>query len=140
MRLGAILFALLLAGCTSGGNPNGDQGSAAGQPSRHDLASNQVLEIPAGQNFANSFSVQGSIPATYAVQFSDGSSADMGFVREQDLAEYQQGQAVTTWAYQSNSLGTSQQVTLPAGSYAFVVHCNNDFLDCDGAYNLYAFY
>lgn len=139
MRLVGVLSLFLLAGCGSPGYSD-PSGAPPGNPTRHDLASNSGLEIPAGEVFWNSFTVEGGFPVAYEIQFPDGSTADVGFILQSDLAEYQQGQQVQAWAYQSNTLGTSQQVHLGPGAYAFIVRCNNDFLDCDGAYNLWATY
>lgn len=130
----AILLASL-AGCV------GQQGaSAVGQPQRHDLASNSPQAVPAGQTFANSFQARGNILVAYSVTMKDNSAVDVGFVRASDLAEYRSGQAVSTWAYQQNTQSASQQVTLPTGEYALVVHCRNSFFDCDLTYSLWAVY
>jgi hypothetical protein len=130
-----VCLALLVSGCT------GQRGaSAAGDPSRHDLASNSRQAITASDVFAHPFSAQGSILVAYSVSMKDDSSVDIGFVRESDLAEYRAGQSVETWAYQRNTQGASQQVELASGEYALVIHCRNSFFDCDLTYSLWAVY
>ena len=135
----ALLSALLVTGCTAapasdpGGNPPGN-------PTRHDLAANSALVVPAREVHWHTFTTPDDLQVGYRLSFSDGSAADVGFVLESDLAEFEQGQSVQAWGFQQNTLGTSQEVVVPAGAYAFVVRCNNDFLDCDGSYDLWAIY
>jgi hypothetical protein len=132
---------MALAGCAGEtSNPGGAVGNPPNQPTRHDMASNSLYEVPAGQTFANTFEIQGQIRVGYEIRTVDNDAVDVGFVRASDLAEYREGQQVTVWAYQTNTLGTSQEVMLGTGSYAFVIHCNNSFFDCDGTYSLWSFY
>ncbi len=77
---------------------------------------------------------------SYSFVVSDSSSLDAGFVRSEDLAEYRQGSQVSVWGYQTNTQGTTQSVSLAAGSYDFILHCRNSFADCDLNYSLSGFY
>lgn len=129
------LALVLMSGCT------GQRGaSAVGDPERHDLASNSRQAVSAGSTFSHPFQAQGQILVAYSVAMKDDSSVDIGFVRQEDLAEYRGGQAVSTWAYQRNTQGASQQVELPSGAYASVIGCRNTFFDCDLTYSLWATY
>ena len=145
--LAFLLFAAGLAGCatttTETPSQNGDVGHApvaVHAASRHELASNSVQAVPAGTTFHHGFEAFGPIDVGYSYARDDDGSVDIGFVRQADLAEFEAGQQVTSWAYQSNTAGTTQEVSLPAGTYELVIHCNNSFLDCDGRYSLWGIY
>jgi hypothetical protein len=129
------LMAVLLTGCVA--SENGAIGGPAGQPTRHDLASNSLAAVPAGKVLHYGFSITRSSRADYQVVMKDDSAIDVGFVQDADLAEYQQGQQVTVWAYQQNTQGTQQGAELPAGQYDLVIHCTNSFADCDLNYSLW---
>lgn len=141
-----LALGTLLAGCASTSeapSENGDVGhapAAAAATQRHEIASNSVVAVPAGVTFHQTFSVNGAVDAGYSFARDDDSDVDIGFVRESDRAEYEAGQEVTTWAYQSATAGTTQEVALPEGTYSLVIHCNNSFADCDGRYSLWAIY
>lgn len=136
-----VLLAVIgLAGCADTGSPNGAIGQQAGNPTRHDLASNEQEAIPASDTFHDGFTVQGGFEVSYQIVMRDHSTVNIGFIRDQDLAEYQQGQQVTAWAFQTHTAGTSQSAVLPPGTYDLVISCANEFADCDVTFDLWATY
>lgn len=139
----ALLLALpALAGCAQPGSSYAGAPAPSSAAVRHDLASNSPIAVTAGKVFRHPFSLTtaASIPVTYEFRVRDDSSVDIGFVRASDVAEYEQGQTVSTWGYQANTQGTQQTANLPTGEFALVIHCRNAFADCDLNYSLSAYY
>ena len=128
MRDGILFISLaaaLLAGCT--GSPGGT-GSIG--KSQHEVVHDLTVAVSAGTTWYQQF--QGDGRASYSFGLTDGSSVDLGFMRAQNVQAYAGGSSSTCYACHTSVSRASDAANLEADSWAFFIHCDNTFADCDG--------
>lgn len=110
------------------------------QPSRHFIAQDQLIAIPAGTFYWQTFTVTGTVQVDYSFANVDYSTENVGIILHSDLQTYRSGQSVNAWGYHSNVASVTESVTLTAQTYDFVFYCLNDVYDCDLEYSLSSWY